>query len=208
MSDENEKSPELKEIKIILLGENGVGKTSIINRYINNEFRPETENVTLGSNCFQKDIKKNKDIYRMRIWDTTGQEKFHCVTQLFIKGSNIVLLVYSVDSIESFQKLTYWYDSMKDFLEEGKYILCIVANKNDLEEESVVTEEEGKKYAEEKNAIFKSVSAKEGGDCINNLFDKLIDELIKIDYVSITKSYRLQKKHVKGKKKDKHRSTC
>ena len=192
MSDENEKNPELKEIKIILLGENGVGKTSIINRYINNEFRPETENVTLGSNCFQKDIKKNKDIYRMRIWDTTGQEKFHCVTQLFIKGSNIVLLVYSVDSIESFQKLTYWYDSMKEFLEE----------------ESVVTEEEGKKYAEEKNAIFKSVSAKEGGDCINNLFDKLIDELIKIDYVSITKSYRLQKKHVKGKKKDKHRSTC
>ena len=171
MSDENEKNPELKEIKIILLGENGVGKTSIINRYINNEFRPETENVTLGSNCFQKDIKKNKDIYRMRIWDTTGQEKFHCVTQLFIKGSNIVLLVYSVDSIESFQKLTYWYDSMKEFLEEGKYILCIVANKNDLEEESVVTEEEGKKYAEEKNAIFKSVSAKEGGDCINNLFD-------------------------------------
>ena len=58
MSNENEKNPELKEIKIILLGENGVGKTSIINRYINNEFRPETENVTLGSNCFQKDIKK------------------------------------------------------------------------------------------------------------------------------------------------------
>ena len=79
---------------MILLVENEVEKTSIINRYINNEFNPDIQNETFGSNYFIKAIKKKNINYRLKIWDTNGQKKFHSVTKLFIQDSNIIFLVY------------------------------------------------------------------------------------------------------------------
>jgi small GTP-binding protein len=84
---------ETKEVKVILLGETGVGKTSIINRFISNEFINDNT-ITLGSSFSTKEIKKQNVNYKLKIWDTTGQEKFHSVTNLFIKGSNIINIRY------------------------------------------------------------------------------------------------------------------
>ena len=168
-----------KEVKIILLGNSSVGKTSIINRYIKNIFNM---NITssLGSQNFEKVIQKGEETYKLIIWDTTGQEKYHSLTNLFINKSNIAILTYSIDNINSFIGLDYWYNCVEEKLEKNKYILAVVGNKSDLinDKEEEVNEEEGKEYAKEKNAFFKLISAKEDPNGINDLFETLLDELI------------------------------
>ena len=173
----SKKNGETRQIKIILLGESGVGKTCIINRYFENKFSADTES-TLGSYSTTKTIVKNKIKYIVDIWDTTGQEKYHSITNLYIKGSNIVILVYSIDSKSTFDKLNYWYDSVKDKIEGDDYVLAVVGSKYDLFESEEVPDEEAKKYAEEKNAIFQLVSAKSNNEGVTKLFDTLIDEFI------------------------------
>jgi small GTP-binding protein len=198
----------IKEIKIILLGNSGVGKTSIINRYINNKFEPQND-TTLGSSFCTKEIIKDGIIYKLNLWDTTGQEKYHSITNLFIKGSNIVILVYSIDSLSSFEGLNYWYQSLKDNLVGNQYVLSIVGSKSDLikDEEEVVTEEEGRRYAKDLDAIFRLVSSKEDPEGIINLFDRLLEEIINRKYIAISDSYIIKNKK-KNLQKDEKKKCC
>ena len=199
--DNNEKDG--KGVKIILLGESGVGKTSIINRYLNDEFASDSLS-TLGSYTSKKEITKNKTKYLLDIWDTSGQEQYHSITNLFINGSDIVILVYSIDSKTSFTGLNFWYNSVKEKLGNDNYILAIVGSKSDLALEEQVSEEEGKKFAKEKNAKFKLVSAKMDVKGINNLFDSLLDE-----YIGSTNSKKESEKIVVSKpKKNKKKILC
>ena len=196
-----EEEPEEKDVKVILLGETGVGKTSIINRFINNKFEEKNEIETLGPTFLKKDIKKGNIIYKLQIWDSVGQEKYDSITKLFIKGSNIVLLVYSIDSRQSFERLNQWYSSITNILDITKYKLGIVASKSDLRNEEVVSDEEGKELAKNMCATFRHVSSKENNNSVNLLFDIMIDELSKINFESRTESYVLSKKNLKKKKK-------
>ena len=190
---------EERDIKIILLGETGVGKTSIINRYINNEFNNEAPS-TLGASFATKEVKMDKIKYLVNVWDTSGQEKYHSVTNLFINGSNIVILVYSIDSQISFDGLDYWYNTIKEKLEGDKYILAVIGSKGDLYEKEIIPEEKAKKFAEEKNAIFRIVSAKEDSEGINKLFNHLLDELIKNKKYEIRAESVAIKRPIKAKK--------
>ena len=194
-----------KDVKVIILGETGVGKTSIINRFINDEFNPDNDIETLGSTFFRKSIKRQNTVYKLQIWDSIGQEKYHSITRLFIKGSNIVLLVYSIDSRESFEELNHWLNTLKDILDKNKYILGIVASKSDLVNEEIVSQNEGEEFAKKTGGIFRAVSSKENNKSVNLLFDILIDELSKINFESRSDSYVLEKKNFLKKKK---RSRC
>ena len=213
MDEDDFSSQKGKEIKVILLGDTGVGKTSIINRYINNKFDPDNDN-TLSSSFSTKEVIKNDFLYKINLWDTIGQEKYNAITNILIKGSNIVILVYSVDSFSSFENIDFWYNSVKDILQEDKYILAIVGNKSDLikEDEAVVSEEEARNYAKGKNAFFKLISAKEDQDGIKSLLDILLGELLRLNYVTVTDSYVIKRsKHKdteKGKKKKKKKRKC
>ena len=166
----SDKKFERVEVKVILLGESGVGKTSIINRYMNNEFS-KNEESTIGSTFVSKELIRGNVKYKLNIWDTTGQEKYHAITNLFIKGAGVVILVYSIDSLSSFKGLNYWYDSIKENLEGSDYILAIIGSKSDLikDDEEVVSEDEARKFAQERNAIFKLVSSKILKELINYL---------------------------------------
>ena len=194
-----------KDVKVIILGETGVGKTSIINRFINDEFNPDNDIETLGSTFFRKSIKRQNTVYKLQIWDSIGQEKYHSITRLFIKGSNIVLLVYSIDSRESFEELNHWLNTLKDILDKNKYILGIIASKSDLVNEEIVSKNEGEEFAKKTGGIFRAVSSKENNKSVNLLFDILIDELSKINFESRSDSYVLEKKNFLKKKK---RSRC
>ena len=200
-----------KEVKVILLGDSGVGKSCIINRYINNAYDPNIES-TLGSNACTKLVEKKSISYILNLWDTTGQEKYHSITNLFIKGSNIVILVYSINSLSSFEGLDFWYKSVQEKLEGENYVLAVVGSKSDLieEEEEVVSEEEAKKFAKEKNSIFKLVSSKEDPEGINNLFDTLLDELIKKNYLNENENenYVITRKNLVNKEKSKKKNRC
>ena len=192
---------EKKDIKIILLGESGVGKTCIINRYINNEFSPDSQ-PTIGSFSSTKIIIKDNIKYSVNVWDTTGQEKYHSITNLYIKGSNIVIFVYSINSRFSFDGLNYWYNTVKEIIQEEKYITAVIGNKSDLLDNEEISEQEGKKYADEINAKFKLVSAKEDDVGINSLFDSLVDEYI-LNFDTKEKQKQLVITKTKGKKKKK-----
>ena len=168
---------DVKELKVILLGEPGVGKTNIISRYLSGSFN-QSSNPTIGSTFGEKNIKKDGVTYSLKVWDTTGQEKYNSITKLFVKGSHIVILVYSIDNLQSFEKLNFWYNYIKEELQEGKYILGILGNKRDLFESEVVSEEDGKRLAKKKKEIFGLVSAKIDRQGIIQFFDTILDEFI------------------------------
>ena len=194
-----------KELKVILLGESGVGKTSIILRYYKNLFNPDLPS-TFGSTFIAKSLERDGVTYKLNIWDTTGQEKYHSVTKLFINGSNIIILVYAINNVDSFKKLDYWYKTIKDNCDEN-VILGIVGSKYDLfdsddQKIDFVSDEEAENYAKEKNAIFKLVSAKDDKKGIDSLFDELMNEYIKKDKTNFPdnieeKSVKIEKKKVK-----------
>ena len=168
---------EIVELKVILLGDVGVGKTNIIRRYLSGEFNPSL-NPTVGSSYGEKRIKKEGITYLLKVWDTVGQEKYNSITKLFVQGSHIIILVYSIDNLHSFQKLDFWHNFIKNTLKDDTYILAVIGNKRDLYENELVTEEEGKKYAEKMNANYALLSAKTDRQNIINFFDILLNEYI------------------------------
>ena len=159
--------------KIIFLGESGVGKTSIISRYMKN-YQSSPEN-TLAAISINKNIKIDNLEVELQIWDTAGQEQYRSITSLFYKDALICILVYDVTKKTSFiQVKEYWYNSVK---QNGMkdVIIAIVGNKCDLFEEEEVSQEDGKHFGESINAIFKVVSAKEGIG-IDKLFNEIIEK--------------------------------
>ena len=205
-----ENSENAREVKIILLGDAGVGKTSIISRYHKNEFN--VNSLSTGSSSYiSKYVEKNGITYRLNIWDTSGQERYRSVTKLFVQGANIVILVYAVDFKETFDIIDYWHKTVMDLVDNDEnMVLAIVGNKIDKFDEAVISEEEGKKLAHEKNAIFKSVSAKADSKGIFSLFDTLLDEYIKKNKHDIKQdSFKVEnKKYKKNRNQSKNKNGC
>ena len=177
MSQRDSLQENVVELKIILLGDVGVGKTNIISRYISGDFN-QSLNPTVGSSFGEKKIKKEGVTYLLKVWDTVGQERYNSITKLFVQGSHIIILVYSIDNLQSFQKLDFWLTFIKENLKDGKYILALIANKRDLFENELITKEEGEKYAEQMDAKFAPLSAKYDQQTIINFFETLLDEYI------------------------------
>jgi len=161
-----------EEIKVILIGESGTGKTSLINATMGLKFKESVESTTTNSFSSKTVTIDNKD-YVLNLWDTIGQEKFRALTKIFIKDSKIVILVYDITRKESFNELNFWLKMIQDILGEEP-ILGICGNKSDLFVREQVKEEEVKKYSEEKQIPFKLTSAK------NPLsFNKFLEDLVK-----------------------------
>ncbi len=159
------------EVKLILLGDQGVGKTNLINIVTRKGFNINEESTSSASFSILK-LKVDDQNYRINLWDTIGQEKFRSLTKIFIKDSKIVLLVYDITRLNSFKELDFWYKMIRDILGDDT-IVGVCGNKQDLFTREQVKEETGRKYAEERNMPFKLTSAK------NPLsFNKFLDELV------------------------------
>ena len=212
MKENDNKIKESESIKVILLGDSGVGKTNIILRYLKDEFNQNSKS-SIGTTFGMKELKRNDIIYNLNIWDTTGQEVYRSVTKLFIQGSKIVILVYCINQKKSFESLDYWYNSIMEICGEN-VVLGIVGNKMDLfddEEKVEVTEDEGQKYADEKKALFKLVSAKIDKKGIDSLFDQLFDKYIEENTVANSDKKergRISISGQKSNKKDKKNKCC
>jgi Ras-related protein Rab-11A len=164
-----------EEIKIIVLGESGVGKSNLIIRYNGGQF--DSNSLSNNSASFiTKDLTFNDKVYRINIWDTAGQEKYHSLTKIFVKGSNIALIVYAINDKNSFNMVDFWYKILQDSCENIK--ICLVGNKVDLFSNKVVNEETAKKKAQEMNAGFGLTSALNEDSGIDELIDGLIKEYI------------------------------
>ena len=165
---------EVYEIKIIFLGETGVGKTNLINICCDIEFKKETES-SFSSSIIEKKIFINNIPYLLKFWDTAGQEKYHSLNKILIKDSSICIFVYDVSIPETFNSLNYWIKTAKDILKDN-IILGLVANKMDLEEK--VKGEEGRNLAEEIDAFFFESSAKNDKGEFKFFIKKLVNEFL------------------------------
>ena len=156
--------------KVILVGDSGVGKTCIINKYLN-QYNLDVK-TTINTSFYTKiEIIDNYKII-FQIWDTVGQEKYRSLNSLFFKDAHICILVYDITKEESYNNIKdYWYESVITNGSEG-IILGIAGNKSDLYEYEKVDKNEVKEFSKEINSVLRFTSAKN-----NCLIDELFDEL-------------------------------
>ena len=165
---------EVKSVKVVLLGETGVGKTCIISRFVNNLYDDKTtSNLTPAfTTKTMKFARLNGKEIRFDLWDTAGQERFRSVTKSLYRDAKVIILVYDITEKETFNEVKdYWYEQIK-LNSANDVILGLAGNKCDLYENEVITEEEGKELAKEMGAIFKLTSSKEKVG-INELFQDI-----------------------------------
>ncbi len=168
MDIDNEES-----IKVVLLGESGVGKTSIISQFTKGLFNQDimsTNGATFSTK--KKEFKEQNKILSFEIWDTAGQEKYRSLAKMFFKDAAVTLLVYDITNKDSFIEIKdYWMDLVKENGPE-QVIMYIVGNKYDLSEKEGVNEEEVRKYAQSQNISLWFTSAKDSTG-IDELFEEI-----------------------------------
>ena len=169
-------------VKVVLLGESGVGKTSIINQFISKKFNPKmSTSVSAQFTSKIMEFPEHNRTLRFDIWDTVGQEKYRSLTKIFYKDAKIIIFVYDITTEYSFNALqTYWYTETVDNT-DGEPIYAVCANKYDLYDKAVVKTEDGKKFADKIKAIFQNTSAKSDTG-INILFENLGKKIINPNY--------------------------
>ena len=172
-------NPEIPKYKLIFLGDKNVGKSCILNRFMNDTFTEEYQ-ATIGLDFQSKNVQiDNQDIHLL-LYDTAGQEKFRSLIPMYTRDSNIILLVYEINNKDSFLHLPDWINDLTN-VNKDDVIFALVGNKIDLEESREVSTEEGQKFAEEHGYIFQEVSAKTG-DGFSDLFYKNLFEKIRIKF--------------------------
>jgi len=166
-------------LKLVLLGDAGVGKTSLVNMYTEHHFK-EDYKPTLGVNIVVKDIEIEEIDAKIRLvlWDIAGQNRYDLSRKMYFQGVLGALFVYDTTRHSTFENIeAKWLKDLNEFSEnESAYIL--IGNKIDLEDSKSVSMEAGKKFAEKINASdFVETSAKYGGN-VENAFKKLVDKVL------------------------------
>jgi small GTP-binding protein len=202
---------ETESLKVVLIGEAGTGKTSIIQRFAYKLFDPNCASSI--SSQFISQIINLKEINKtlnFEIWDTAGQERYRSMAKIFYKDAKIILFVYDITSRNTFEALkNYWISQIKQEC-DPKSLLGLVANKYDLYNSQQVSKEEGMELANEIGAIFQFTSAK-SGEGINSMFKNLGRKYLdpKYDYQEADKiaqeNYRKKKEEEEKRKKERNK---
>ena len=171
MSAQNEPK-NLESIKVVLMGDSGVGKTSIVNRYIKDTFANNL--LSTAGVCFFSKLLKFEDInetckldvkinfiikFNIQIWDTAGQERFKSITKIYYQKSDVILFIYDITNLDSFNNLKNIYNEVKQTVDLDKIFIFVVGNKNDLYGEESVKKDIAEQYANSINATYRCVSA-------------------------------------------------
>ena len=164
------------EIKIILLGESGTGKSNLVNICCNLKFN-ENSASNISSTILEKIITIGNIQYRLKFWDTPGQKKFRSLNNIFIKDSKICIFIYDINNPDTFEALNYWVKTVEEIL-GNNVVYGVVANKIDLEE--IVDKKKGEELANKLDALFFEASAKndkgEFSEFVNKLFEEFLNK--------------------------------
>ena len=165
----------MNRIKIILAGESLVGKTSLIKQYTQKEFL-EDNVITTSADKTTKTIEtKNNTKYTLEIWDTAGNKAYKATNKIFMRNTQIAILVYDITKKESFDELENSYNQILNSNNNNNIVFAVAGNKSDLYEEQIIFPEEGIQFANKINAIFKETSAKDY-ESVNELFEDVIEK--------------------------------
>ena len=165
-------------VKIVLIGDSGVGKTNVLLRYVKNQF-DESAKATIGMDFTSKEVDILDKNIKAQFWDTAGQEKYRSIAQSYYKLADGVMLVYDVSRKETFERVKMWLDELKENITKQVKII-LIGNKNDLVDNKTVSTEEGKSFAEEHDMFFWETSALTNDDnCVMKAVDTLLEECAK-----------------------------
>lgn len=162
-------------LKILILGETGVGKSSILSRFSNDTFT-QSHSMTIGIDFKIKTININDVLYKLQIWDTAGQERFRSITRSYYAHSMGIVLVYDVCDIDTFNNIRYWILDIQEKIDHP-IIKILVANKCDEIVHRQISANMGQDLADEFNMKYFETSAKSNLN-INNIFHVLTNEII------------------------------
>lgn len=180
----------MREIKLCIVGEMSVGKTSILSRFTENKF-DRTHRATLGATFISKCvITHDGETVKYNIWDTAGQERFKTMNRLYYRGATVIMIVYDITDARTFHNVKFWHKEAENHRESANVVLVLVGNKSDLEEQREVTRESGESSAAHIGAHFFEVSAKTS-DNVENLFQEICKHLPAIEESPVTPKYGL-----------------
>ncbi|XP_055337334.1 ras-related protein Rab-18-like isoform X2 [Paramacrobiotus metropolitanus] len=163
-------------LKLLIIGESGVGKSSLLLRFTDDTFDPELA-ATIGVDFKVKSLNANGNVVKLAIWDTAGQERFRTLTPSYYRGAQGVILVYDVTSKSSFQKLEMWLGEVDSYANKPGMVKMLVANKIDQRTERVITREDGLKFARKHSMLFIECSARTA-DGVVTAFEELVEKIL------------------------------
>ena len=164
------------DAKIVLLGNTGVGKSSIAMRFTQNTFSDSHE-VTIGGAYFQHQLTLPTGVsVKMHIWDTGGAERFRSMAHIYYKDAIAAIMTYDISQSKSLEGIKFWMEDLGMHADKSKMVLVLAANKCDKTPEDAYVIPLGKKYAQENNMIFKETSALSGAG-IQDLFKSICEAL-------------------------------
>ena len=165
------------QFKLILLGDSGVGKSSLLSRYMDEEFVPNQPCTVNADFKIKAMLIDEFSSVQMTIWDTCGQERYRAITRGYFKDAHGIILVYDVADKRSFSDLDIWLEEIKKNTVKEDISIVLVGNKIDLKYRNI-NAEEAEKFAKENNLMYCETSCKEGRN-IDVTFDMIIKDIIK-----------------------------
>ena len=180
MSEEDSEKKYDYIFKLILIGSSGVGKSSILQRYIQKIFNTEYT-CTIGVDFFMKSINIKDKIIKLQIWDTAGTEKFKSITTGYYRGANAALVVFDLTSKSSFDSVSEWIENYYKYSHpDSEKHVVLIGNKSDLKDKREISEEEIFKFTTDNKIKYFETSAKNGeniDECFYFISEKLMKDL-------------------------------
>jgi Rab family protein len=167
---------EFNAIKLVLLGDSGVGKTSIVSQYVSGN-APENVNPTIGAAFVTKEVSVEGQNLELLIWDTAGQEVYRGLAPMYYRSALIAIIVFDVSNQESYNSVNYWIKELQTNVEEN-IVIIVCGNKIDLEEKRVVNFQAASAAAVEQGVLYAETSASSGTG-IDRMFQVAISAHLK-----------------------------
>jgi len=162
------------KVKLIIVGDSGVGKTNLISRFASDKFQSNSK-ATIGVEFIYKTLKINKEIFKVEIWDTAGQERYKSITSAYYKGAKGAIIVYDITSETSFNNIENWINEVKSKASNNIQIM-IIGNKTDLYKERKISVEKGIEKAKTLNFHLFEASALDKTN-VKEAFNYLLKEM-------------------------------
>ena len=163
--------------KVVLIGDSGVGKSNLLSRFTRNEFSLETK-TTIGVEFATRNIQVENKTIKVQIWDTAGQERYRAITSAYYRGAVGALLVYAINSRDSFNDVERWLSELRENADRN-IVIMLAGNKSDLKHLREVPTEEAKDFAKRFNLSFMETSALDSSN-VEEAFKSIINTIYNV----------------------------
>jgi len=164
-------------VKLLLIGNSSVGKSSLLLRFSDEQWLPEDESsATIGVDFRVHKMEVKGKRVKLSIWDTAGQERFRTITSSYYRGAQGIILVYDVSNRETFDALPRWYSELETYV-SSSVVKILVGNKLDKEFSRQVTSAEGQEFAERMDSLFVEASAKTAIG-VKEVFTEVVEQIL------------------------------